>query len=65
MTTISDLKPRPSAQRRASAALPRVETALRSRSTQQCMKDWFSGRVREMSLAVEVGCTPEIRSRLP
>ena len=34
-------------------------------STQQVMKDWFSGKVREMSLAVEVGCTPEIRSRLP
>ena len=25
----------------------------------------LSGRVREMSLAVKVGCTPEIRSRLP
>ena len=31
----------------------------------QGMKDWFSGNVREMSLAVEVGCTPEIKSLLP
>ena len=53
-------------QRRVPAALLRVLTAERSRSTQQpSSDDWLSGSEREMSLAALVGCTPEIKSRLP